>query len=113
MRWRAIVGAIALYAVLLQAFVAAATPTLSLDGRGILCTEHGPGQPEGGGAPARHDHHCCLPGHGPALAPPPGGYDPVSWRTAEAIRIAWRPEADLPRTGPPEGSHTARGPPLA
>jgi hypothetical protein len=111
--WRAIVGAIALYALLLQSFLLAATPTLALGDAGILCLDHASGQPDSGGAPSGHEHHCCLPGHVAPLVPPLPAYQAVPWRAPEAALLGWRHEADQPRTGPPKRAHTPRGPPLA
>lgn len=108
---RAIIGVIALYALLLQAFLAVAAPTGPSFGPGVLCTvdgEHAPGE-----EPLRHDHQCCTAQHVGNLAPAPktASAERLTWPVS--IRIVWRPEAELPRTGPPTFAHSARGPPSA
>jgi hypothetical protein len=109
---RAIIGVIALYALLLQAFLGFATPSLALGPDGILCTVHESGQSDGKPATA-HKHECCLPAHAGAFLPPPDGATDLAWRAPVSHILVWRPAFDVPTTGPPDTSHRPRGPPLA
>lgn len=113
LRSRATIGLIALYALLLQAFLGYATPAGAVGGTGtVICAEH-PADASGGGTVAKHVHPCCTVVQAGALALP--SLEPVAsaWPSRRAIRLAWRPEAELPRTGPPRRDGTARGPPEA
>lgn len=111
---RAIIGVIALYALLLQAFLAFAAPTLSLDQNGeVLCTEHGSGAPAHDQADAQC-HSCCAVMHiGNLAPPPPSDAVALSWPFQQVARVAWRPEAEVFKTGPPTHAQSARGPPIA
>lgn len=111
MHGRAILGVIALYALLLQAFVAAATPSGAADLAGFICGhESSAPSPD---QPARHDHQCCTAVHIGNIAPPPCPAVAVAWTAPRAVMAVWRPEAAIPKTGPPTRSHSARGPPSA
>ena len=110
---RAILGVIALYGLLLQGFLAAATPVPVTDLAGILCVTHdgaGSGSPD---TPVRHDHQCCTAAPVGALGPPPLSDAFSAWSLPPSTLVAWRPEASLFKTGPPTHSHSARGPPSA
>ena len=114
-RWGAIVGLIALYAVLLQAFLTVSAPGALLREAGILCLDHGGGSPADAPAdgPTPHDHACCTLAHGATVVPPgPSVALPVQ-HIAQGTAVVWLPEADIPRTGPPTHAESARGPPLA
>jgi hypothetical protein len=108
----AIIGLIALYAVLLQAFLTVSAPGAVLREAGILCLDHEAGHPADG-LPAHRDHACCTLAHG-APAVPPNPVEAVAVPTpARVTAVVWRPEAAIPRTGPPTHATSARGPPLA
>jgi hypothetical protein len=109
---RAIVAAIALYALLLQGFLGIATPSLALGADGILCTDHGSATPDGKSG-TRHEHQCCLPVQLGSLAPPPVVATEAGWLLPAAEMLVFRPEADRLATGPPARAHQPRGPPLA
>ncbi len=112
--WRAIIGVIALYGLLLQAFVAAATPPSLPDLLGAICVSQDgthAGSPDGPSLP--HDHPCCAAVHAGSLPPPPLAGTLIAWRAPAAALIVWRPEAAVPKTGPPTHAHSARGPPSA
>lgn len=111
MNARAILGVVALYALLLQAFVAAATPSGATDLAGFVC-QHGSSAPSPD-QPVRHDHQCCTAVHIGDVAPPPCSAVEVAWAAPLAVTAVWRPEAAIPKTGPPTRSHSARGPPSA
>ena len=110
---RAILLVVALYALLLQAFLGFATPARALAAAdGVLCAEHAPGDPEHGPVQI-HVHACCTLVQATALALPTAAPAVVASIPAPAQHISWRPEAELPRTGPPPRVGTARGPPAA
>lgn len=108
---RAILGVVALYALLLQAFVAAATPSGPIDLAGFIC-QHDSSAPSPD-QPIRHDHQCCTAVHIGNVAPPPCSAAPVVLTPPVAVATVWRPKAAIPKTGPPNQSHFARGPPSA
>jgi hypothetical protein len=110
---RTIIGVIALYALLLQAFLAFAAPALSPDPTGsVLCAEHGSGAPADDQADVQC-HACCAAVHIGNLAPPPLDAFPVLWPFQRVARVVWRPEAEVLKTGPPTHAQSARGPPIA
>ena len=110
---RAIIGVIALYALLLQSFAAAAKPPAYADAAGVICAAaHGSDAPSGD-APLAHDHPCCTAAQTSHAALPPLPWAAAARPASPPAAIVWRPEADLPRTGPPTRSHSARGPPAA
>ena len=109
---RALVGAMALYALLLQAFFAAATPVAASGLAGVICTVHG--GTEVPDLPARNDHACCTAAHLEHPAPPPQpASTAVAWSVPRRIAAVWHPHALVSATGPPTRAHTARGPPSA
>ena len=112
-RGRAIIGMVALYALLLQAFLGFATPVhaFGLPGE-VLCAEHGSG-PSDGDATQVHAHPCCTVVQVGSVALPASEPVAVAWRIAPSARLDWRPEAAQPKTGPPRSSTSARGPPAA
>ena len=101
---------IALYALLLQALVATATPSIAADLNGVICASQHDGS--GPKAPVDHRHQCCTAAHIGIAAPPPGHVAAI-WQPPAATYLVWRPEAALPRTGPPTHDTSARGPPVA
>jgi hypothetical protein len=112
-RSRAAIGLLALYALLLQAFLGYATPAEAILGTGaVICAEH-PADASGGGTVNKHIHPCCTVVQAGALALPSLEPAASAWPSAPMVRLAWRPEAELPKTGPPQRGGTARGPPEA
>lgn len=110
-RGRAIIGLVALYALLLQAFLGLATPSRALDGPGeVLCAGHSSGEPASKGV---HVHACCTVVQAGTLTLPPIDPEAAAWPSAPTSLCAWRPEAEIPTTGPPAYNGTARGPPAA
>ncbi|MGU3464922.1 hypothetical protein ACLBXO_08705 [Methylobacterium sp. C33D] len=102
---------VALYALLLQAFLGFAIPARAgVDPDAVICAGHASGDPAG---PVVHVHPCCTAVQAGALALPT--FDPIAaaWPAAPATRCAWRPESELPTTGPPASTGSARGPPRA
>lgn len=112
LRARAIIGVIALYGLLLQAFLVAAAPIVSPALAGFICAAHdgsGPALPD---APGKHDHQCCTAANAAPVAPPPSIFAEVGAVALPSTFVAWRFEAAVPATGPPTRSASARGPPL-
>ncbi|SDA35106.1 hypothetical protein SAMN02799622_05994 [Methylobacterium sp. UNC378MF] len=110
-RGRAIIGMIALYALLLQAFLGFATPAQAMDRPDdLLCAGHSTGEP---GGKVLHVHPCCTVVQAGTLTLPVIDPATMAWPSAPATHCAWRPEATIPATGPPAYSNTARGPPRA
>lgn len=110
---RAIIAVIALYALLLQAFLGFAAPARLLPGSdGVLCAEHAAGDPDTK-APPVHVHACCTLVQAGTLALPEAASTSVSRPGLSTARLIWRPEAERLRTGPPPRPGTARGPPVA
>lgn len=103
---RLIVAALALYALMLQPFLAAATPVLA--SAGVICHA----APDGSGAPADHDHPCCVAACAvsgvPAAALTSAA---VSWPRRDARPFAWTAGGAPRATGPPTHAASARGPP--
>jgi hypothetical protein len=110
---RAIIGMVALYALLLQAFLGFATPAHAFGSPGVvLCAEHASGAPEDGPAPL-HAHPCCTLVQVTGMALPASEPVAVAWPFAPSRRLVWRAEAAHPKTGPPLTATSARGPPAA
>ncbi len=110
-RGRAIIGLVALYALLLQAFLGFATPAQAwVDSDAAICAGHASGDPAG---PVAHAHPCCTLVQAGALVLPTVDPTETGWPVAAETRRAWRPESEIPTTGPPASTGTARGPPKA
>ncbi len=106
---RAIIGVIALYALVLHAFLGALVPLAPrLDGA-VLCAEHAAGTPSDEGQACTH-HACCTQVHAVTLPPPhtvasiaawPRRAAPVLWRAAETVRARAPPGQGISPRGPP------------
>ena len=103
---RLIVAALALYALLLQPFLAAAMPAMA--SAGVICHA----APDGSGAPAGHDHPCCAAACAVSGVPAAGLLsETVSWPRRDARPFAWVAGGAPRATGPPTHAASARGPP--
>ncbi|SDN15044.1 hypothetical protein SAMN05216360_10661 [Methylobacterium phyllostachyos] len=110
---RAIMGVIALYALLLQAFLGFAAPARLLPSpETVLCADHVAGEPDTPAVPV-HVHACCTLVQAVALTQSDTAWTGVPLPAPAAARLVWRPEAEILRTGPPPRPSTARGPPGA
>lgn len=109
---RVIVGTIALYSLILQAFLASATPVSAFFPDHVICAAADPGGTAGSEKPVKHDHQCCTAVSPVAVVPPVQAMSLLAWPLTDAVEIVWRPEASLYKTGPPTGAHRPRGPPL-
>lgn len=110
---RALVGAVALYALLLQALLAAATPTVGAERMDVICSPEGGSGPSSPETPARHDLQCCTAVVAADAVVPPAPAFVAAWTSPRSVDVARRPEASIPKTGPPTRSQSARGPPSA
>ena len=114
---RAIIGAVALYGLLLQAFLTGMAPqgAPALDA-GIHAALCAPADGQGGGdQPARHaKHDCCLAA---SVAVAASSLDraetAVAWPARRSTRVSWTAVDYQPTTGPPRSATSARGPPSA
>jgi hypothetical protein len=110
---RAAIGVVALYALMLQPFLAAASPVAAPDPFGVICAaDHGADAPSGDTA-SHHVHQCCTAAHIGGMAPPPDRIvGTITWPARSVSTIPWRYEAWIASTGPPTYASSARGPPL-
>ncbi|WP_132251282.1 hypothetical protein [Methylobacterium segetis] len=110
-RGRAIIGVIALYALLLQAFLGGLAPLPPAALTDAICAHDGSGSPEGGAALC-HPHACCTLAQAAELLPPgASAFAAVLWSPGIAAPAPWR-AADLIRArAPPDPSVSPRGPP--
>lgn len=108
---RAIIGVIALYALVLHAFLTVLAPTMPPFDGGVLCAEHATsGAPADDGQPCGH-HACCTQVQAVHLLPPvqaasavaiwPSRPAPVLWRAAETVRARAPPDQGTSPRGPP------------
>lgn len=108
---RATIAVVALYGLVLQAFLASFADPVSGQAHGAsgFCS---PVQGEQG-APARPDRHdCCLLAC-TSLPPPPGGASALVSPPRAAIVLAFARAALPPARAPPKGAHSPRAPPAA
>jgi hypothetical protein len=115
---RAIVAALALYALLVQAFLAGFAPAKAAHelsaATAILCShEASGGSPQH--MPLAHEQGCCLAAcfaaalAGPALLPSAA----AAWPSREAESLVWAMAAIAPGARPASSPVNARGPPAA
>jgi hypothetical protein len=111
-RRRAVIAVLALYALLLQAFLGGLMPVpASADG---LCAQHSDSAPPLGKAVPHGHGACCTAAQaaGPAL-PPRTATIPVAWEEGFRAKPAWT-AIELRRARAPPGVTSApRGPPSA
>jgi hypothetical protein len=112
--WRAIIAMVALYAILLQPFLAAMAGGLGPSSAAYLCSSDKTGGPAHDGAANQADHQCCTAAQptGAALPPAIDGAA-VVWPARRGDVLSWRLEAERRKTGPPTHAHAPRGPPSA
>ena len=108
---RAIIGVIALYALVLQAFLTAFVPAPPRVVGGVICAEHGvPDAPDEDGRACAHAA-CCTQVH--ALdhqASVPAASTPAA-RPPRATRALWRAAETVQARAPPDQGFGPRGPP--
>ena len=112
-RLGAVIWMIALYGLVLQAFLAGATAPVLAAGGSALCAalDH-----DGDGAPGpdpHHDHACCLAAPTAALPAPTADVSAVAWPPGASLAFTSPARTRPPATGPPSRPHQPRAPPLA
>ncbi|GJE80106.1 hypothetical protein [Methylorubrum thiocyanatum] len=108
---RAIIGVIALYALVLHAFVTVLAPTPPrLDG-GVLCAEHAAsGERSKDGQSCGH-HACCTQVQAVHLPPPVQAASSLAVWPPRAVPVIWRAAETVRARAPPDQGTSPRGPP--
>ncbi|WP_238183828.1 hypothetical protein [Methylobacterium trifolii] len=104
---------IALYALLLQAFLGAlAPPAFAGPGEAMICGHDGTDAPADDPAACRQ-HECCLPIHAEplTLAPVASLLATPAWPLRVATRLVWSPADAIAPRAPPDPTASPRGPP--
>jgi hypothetical protein len=114
---RCAITALALYALLVQAFLAGFAPARALPdlaGLGTILCSHAAGEGSSRDLPARDEHGCCLAAcfAANAATPAPGLSLAVAWSSREPMILAWRWTAALPGAALAFSPSRARGPPV-
>lgn len=109
----AIIGLIALYALLLQVYVGAIHGGAPVGGRGAICAVQDGSAPPVPDQPITHGHPCCPAAHATDMAPPLPSVSVVDWPAPSAVLVAWHATESILTTGPPTDTRSARGPPSA
>lgn len=108
---RAIIGVIALYALVLQAFLTVVAPTMPRFEGGVICAEHEAPAPSDNDRHLDCHHACCTQVQAVALpAPDADGFLPAIWppRTAP---LTHREAGTGNARAPPDQGISPRGPP--
>lgn len=113
---RAITAVIALYALVLQAFLGGLAPVSAAGPAGVLCLHEAGSEPadDDPSLPA-HDHHaacCTAAGHAPTAEPPLIVATAIAWPPRLATRVAWFEDGTVRARAPPGSVASARGPPV-
>jgi hypothetical protein len=108
-RLRALAGVLALYGVLLQAFLTGLSPVPAIAAGPVLCAAQGPGP----GAPVAHNCHACCAVACSGLSTPPVPAAAPAWPLRPTQAVVWRAGFAPLSRGPPARAATARGPPAA
>jgi hypothetical protein len=112
-RGRIAVATLALYGLLLQAFLAGLSPAVSGPLGSGICAASGPFEPGPSGQPHRDKGDlCCLLACGMGPPPLPVLSEASRPRPAIARSVQWTPAPALVARGPEMGAVGARGPPL-
>ena len=108
-RLRALAALLALYGLVLQAFLTGLSPVPAAAAAGLICATHRPGEE----APAPHAAHPCCTVCCPALPLLPAPAAEAAWPARPVLRVLWQRHPALSARGPPQRAATARGPPFA
>ncbi|GEP03280.1 hypothetical protein [Methylobacterium oxalidis] len=106
---RAVIAVIALYALLIQAFLGGLAPIALGPSGGEICAHDG--TPGDDGA-ACHQHACCTLAQAvQLLAPHLSVFAVVLWEQGAAAPAPWRAAETVRARAPPDQSVSPRGPP--
>ncbi|WP_036257397.1 hypothetical protein [Methylocapsa aurea] len=109
---RVAISVIALYALMLQAFVAAAAPASGFDFLdGSNCVQDASGTPTPGGAQHRHHGLCCILACAAACAYVAMASGIAIFPIRAASPFVWAQTPSLPNRPPQKFYFAARGPP--
>ncbi|MEA1833445.1 DUF2946 family protein [Methylobacterium durans] len=103
---------IALYALLLQAFLGGLAPLAPVLSGDVICAHDGTGAP-GDGGPACHQHACCTLAQAMHGLPAVSDFATVLWSPASVAPAPWRAAGPIRARAPPDPSVGPRGPPAA
>jgi hypothetical protein len=111
---RAIIAVIALYALVLQAFLGGLVPLPSGPVGNVICAEHGDAGAPSDQGPACHQHACCAAAQAAQPLPPLlSAFATVAWSPLRVSDAAWRDAGPVQARAPPDRSVSPRGPPAA
>ncbi|WP_232630404.1 hypothetical protein [Methylobacterium sp. Leaf118] len=109
---RAIIGVIALYALVLHAFLGALAPVMPVSAGSEICTQHAAAEAPDEGTGCRH-HACCTQVQGIQAGPPPETpFAALAWPLV-VTSVTWRPDPAARARAPPDQGTSPRGPPAA
>ncbi|WP_454104135.1 hypothetical protein [Methylorubrum extorquens] len=109
---RAIIGVIALYALVLQAFLSGLAPLPALPLGGVICAEHDGSSVPGDQVPACQHHACCTAAQAAQLLHQTlSAFATVAWASPRAASVPWRDAGMVQARAPPDQSASPRGPP--
>jgi len=111
---RAIIGVIALYALVLQAFLTVLAPALPRFEGGVLCAEHltASGTPADDEQPCGH-HACCTQVQAVHLLPLAQAASTLAVWPPRAAPVPWYAAGTIQARAPPDQGTSPRGPPTA
>lgn len=111
---RAIIAVIALYALVLQAFLGGLVPLPAPPLGGVICAEHSGSSAPDDQAPACHQHACCTAAQAAHLLHPLlSVFATVAWASPWVVPAPWRDAGTAQARAPPDQSVSPRGPPTA
>lgn len=107
---RAIIGMVALYALLLQAFLGTLLPPVPASpSTSAICAHEDLELPLD---QACRQHACCIAVQATGLIdPPPAGFAAVIWTERRGAPVAWYPALVASARAPPDFAVSPRGPP--
>ncbi|GAB6970584.1 hypothetical protein JCM16408A_13320 [Methylobacterium phyllosphaerae] len=109
---RAIIAMIALYALVLQAFLGGLVALPAAPLGSVICAEHDGSSSSGDQGPACHQHACCTAVQAVQLIHPMlTVFATVAWAPPQVAPVAWRDAGMVQARAPPQQSVSPRGPP--
>ncbi|KQQ29447.1 hypothetical protein ASF53_18670 [Methylobacterium sp. Leaf123] len=111
---RAIIGVIALYALVFQAFLTVLAPTLPRFDGSVLCAEHlAPSGTPADDEPSCGHHACCTQVQAVHLLSPTQAASALAIWPPRAAPVPWRAAGTIRARAPPDQGTSPRGPPAA